>query len=151
MIASQLLDIGVNQNKICNLIYNSNSVDRLKFLGFALSNRLVVMSEYETAYFSIMSEDQKRFNLELGDTEGLVNYALSLKGISLAAIMIEKKDHIRISLRSIGDIYVNEIARTNFAGGGHKNAAGGRTELTMNEAIQKFESIVIELRHNRTV
>jgi phosphoesterase RecJ-like protein len=142
LIAAKLLDLGVEQNKIFNYIYNSSSISRLKFLGFSLMNRLVIMPEYGAAYFYISLKDQQDFNLQTGDTEGLVNYALSIENITLAAIMIEKDDAVRISLRSVGDIYVNELARLYFNGGGHKNAAGGKSDLSLQESIAKFESIV---------
>jgi phosphoesterase RecJ-like protein len=141
-IAADLLEYQIDIAKINKFIYDNNSLKKLKFLGFALNKRLVVRQEWATAYFVIQQADVRRFQLELGDTEGLVNYALSLQGIVLAALMKEKKDGVSFSFRSIGEFPVNKLAREYFEGGGHKNAAGGISRLPLLETIAKFEKIV---------
>jgi phosphoesterase RecJ-like protein len=113
-------------------------------MGFALSQRLVVMKDYDVAYIYITLEDQKKFNIQKGDTEGLVNYALSIANITMAAMFTESKEMVKISFRSVGSYSVNEFARNHFNGGGHANAAGGRSDLSIVETIEKFKTLVIQ-------
>jgi bifunctional oligoribonuclease and PAP phosphatase NrnA len=127
-IAGELISLGVNTNKIHRNIYDSFSEERLKFLGFMLSEKLKVLPEYNVAYFTVTKEELKKFNSQTGDTEGIVNYALSINGISMAAIIVERPEAIKMSFRSIESVAVNDIAAVHFSGGGHKNAAGGKTE-----------------------
>ena len=114
-------------------------------MGRALSN-LKVLPDYNTAYITLSQEELINFNFKKGDTEGFVNYALSLEHIIFAAIFIEdqKQNIIKISLRSKGDFSVNEFSRLNFEGGGHTNAAGGRSELSLSETVEKFISLLPE-------
>jgi len=142
-VVSELMDLGANVTKVAKLIYDNYSVERLKFIGFALSERLQVIPELSTAYFAISAKDLKKYNSQTGDTEGLVNYGLSMKGIVLSAAIIERPDMIKFSFRSIGDFSVNELARKYFEGGGHKNAAGGKMAGSLEEAAQKFEQTLI--------
>jgi bifunctional oligoribonuclease and PAP phosphatase NrnA len=141
-IVAKLLHHGADAAKVSRLVYENNSLSKLAFLGFALSHRLVVLREYNTAYFFITREDYQKYHLQTGDTEGLVNHALSVHDIVLAAVIKEKKDAIRLSLRSEGAVPVNLWAKEYFAGGGHKNAAGGVSYLTLKETIAKFENLV---------
>ena len=97
-----------------------------------------------TAYFAISNLDFQKFNLKRGDTEGLVNYALSLKNVILAVLITEKEDCVRISFRSRGNFSVNNLAKAYFKGGGHKNAAGGNSHLTLKETVEKFKQLVKE-------
>ena len=138
-IIAHLIDKGAQNDKIHSLVYDSNSIDRLQLLGKALSN-LKVLSEYKTSYITLTEEEKKSHNHVKGDTEGIVNYALSVSGICMAAIFIEDKDQgiIKISFRSKGSFSVNKFARENFDGGGHDNAAGGKSNLSMQETIDKF-------------
>lgn len=127
-IAGELIELGVNTNKVHRLIFDSNTEDRLKFLGFMLSEKLKVLPEYKVAYFTVTNDELRRFNSQTGDTEGIVNYGLTLKGISMAAIIVERPEAIKMSFRSIESVAVNDIAATHFNGGGHRNASGGKTE-----------------------
>ena len=138
---------GADVAKVSKLVYENNPLNKLEFLGFALSNRFVVLEEYNTAYFFISVEDYKKYHLQTGDTEGLVNYALSVQGIVVAAVIKEKKDAVRLSLRSSGEVPVNSWAEEYFEGGGHKNAAGGISYLTLEETVTKFENLV-KTKHN---
>jgi len=142
-IIASLIDLGIDHTKIHNLLYDTNSFNRLQLLGRALQN-LKVLNEYKTAYISLSQREMNSFNFKKGDTEGFVNYGLSLKGVVFAAIFIEdqKQGIIKMSLRSKGDFSVNEFARNHFNGGGHVNAAGGRSELSLKETIAKFVEIV---------
>jgi phosphoesterase RecJ-like protein len=114
----------------------------LKFLGFALSQRLKYLPEYHTAYIAINAEDLEKFNSKTGDTEGLVNYALSLDGVVLGVLISERGGEIKLSMRSKGDFSVNEFARKHFNGGGHKNAAGGSSDVSFEETVSRFEEII---------
>ncbi len=142
-IVANLLDKGANNSEIYNKIHNVSSYDRLQLLGKALQNMKVV-NEYRTAYISLSQSELNNNNFKKGDTEGFVNYALSLKNVIFAAIFIEdrKQGIIKISLRSVGDFSVNEFSRNHFNGGGHINAAGGRSEDSLHDTIEKFISLL---------
>ena len=146
LVTADLMDLGADVSKVGALIYDNNSLDRLKFIGFALSKKLTVLPEYRTAYFAISEKELKRFNFKTGDTEGLVNYALSLKNVVLAAVIIERPDVNRISLRSKGNFSVNNFAREHFNGGGHSNAAGGTSHEGLEKTVKKFISILEKYR-----
>jgi phosphoesterase RecJ-like protein len=115
-------------------------------LGRALQN-LKVISDKKTAYITLSQNELNEFNYEKGDTEGIVNYGLSIKGIHFAAIFIEHTDEniIKISFRSQGDFDVNQFARTHFNGGGHMNAAGGKSNESLEKTIEKFKQLVSEI------
>lgn len=141
-IVAQLIDLGANNAEVSRLIYDTNSLDRLRFLGFALSERLEVFPENHAAFFAITLKDLKAFNSKTGDTEGLVNYALSIDGITMAALFTETEDGTKLSLRSIGEFEVNSLANHYFNGGGHKNASGGKTSLNLLETVELFKKII---------
>ena len=134
-----MIDKGANNAQIHNNVYDVNSYSRLQLLGRALSN-LKVETTYRTAYITLSQAELDTFNYEKGDTEGVVNYALSLEGIIFAAIFIEDSEQkiIKISFRSKGTFSVNQFARNHFNGGGHDNAAGGRSELGLDETTEYF-------------
>jgi phosphoesterase RecJ-like protein len=142
LIAADLLDRGVEHSNIYNRIYE-NSINRLHLLGRALEN-LKYLKKYRTAYITLSSYELRKFNFKKGDTEGFVNYALSLEDTVLAAIFIEDQQQgiIKISFRSIGDFSVNDLSRKYFNGGGHINAAGGRSELSLQETVHRFTSVL---------
>ena len=142
-IIAQLIEKGANNSQIHNNIYDSNSYEGLQLLGCALTN-LKVIEDCRTAYITLSQEELNKFNYKKGDTEGIVNYGLSLQNIILAAIFIEDKQEgiIKISLRSKGNFSVNEMSRSHFEGGGHINAAGGKSYLTLKETVEKFISIL---------
>lgn len=143
-VVADLIEIGADNSQIANWIYDSNSVNRLKFIGFAISRRLVVREDLHLAYFVIGKKDLKKYESRTGDTEGLVNYALSLDGIHMAALFSEREDGIKISFRSSADVAVNKFAASFWNGGGHKNAAGGKSHLSMRATIERFEDLVEE-------
>jgi len=143
-VVANLIEIGADNTKVANLIYDSNSVNRLKFIGFAISHRLVVRENLHLAYFVISKKDLKKYQHKTGDSEGLVNYALSLEGVKMAALFSEREDGIKISFRSIADVAVNKFAAAYWNGGGHKNAAGGRSHLSLNATVERFEDLVEE-------
>jgi phosphoesterase RecJ-like protein len=141
-ITASLIKTGIDAEHIHRLIYDTYSENRMRLLGFCLSDRLIVLKKYETAYIWLTRNDLLKFDHQIGDTEGVVNYALSIEGITLAALFTERNDRIRISFRSKGEFSVNELARKYYAGGGHRNAAGGDSFLNMNETLQKFEELL---------
>lgn len=141
-IASELVRLGANPTKVSKLIYDTNTLERLRLTGFVLSEKLKVLPEYKTVYMTLSAEELKRFGSQTGDTEGFVNYGLSIKGIKLSVMIHERKDSVKLSLRSLGDFSVNEMARNHFEGGGHRNASGGSSALTLEETVKKFLSIL---------
>ena len=142
-IVANLIEKGADNAQIHNNIYDTNSYERLQLLGCALKN-LKVIPELRTAYITITQEELDTYNFQKGDTEGVVNYGLSLKGIVFAAIFIENRQEgiVKISLRSKGEFSVNEFSRKHFNGGGHTNAAGGRSDLSLEDTVEKFISIL---------
>ena len=142
-IIANLIDKGADNAKIHNNVYDANSYNRLLLLGKALSN-LQILPTYNTAYITLTAEEKKRFDFQKGDTEGVVNYALSLKGIIFAAIFIEDNEHgvVKISFRSKGSFSVNQFSRKYFSGGGHDNAAGGKSDVSMEETVTKFVTLL---------
>lgn len=144
LVVAELLDLGADTSQIANWIYDSNSVNRLKFIGFAISRRLFIREDLHLAYFTISKKDLKKYQSRTGDTEGLVNYALSLEGIKLAALFSEREDGIKISFRSSTEVAINKFAASHFNGGGHKNAAGGKSSQGLKETVESFESLVTE-------
>jgi phosphoesterase RecJ-like protein len=145
--AAELVASGANPYKVSKLIYDANSLERLRLMGYVLSEKLKVLPEYNTAYMALTAEELKRFGSQTGDTEGLVNYGLSIKGIKLSVLISDRKENIKLSLRSIGDFSVNEMAKTHFEGGGHRNAAGGQTNLTLEQTVKKFLDILPEYKN----
>ncbi|SNR30405.1 phosphoesterase RecJ domain-containing protein [Lutibacter agarilyticus] len=142
-IIADLIDKGADNAKIHNNVYDTNSYGKLQLLGRCLSN-MVVVEKLKTAYIYLSQQDLDEFNYVKGDTEGVVNYALSLDGIIFAAIFIEDVEQkiIKISLRSKGKFSVNKFAREHFDGGGHDNAAGGRSEESLDATISNFLKIL---------
>lgn len=146
-IIADLIDLGVENSLIPTLLFDNSSYNRLQLLGRALQN-MKVMMDHKTSYTSLTQEELNSFNYVKGDTEGIVNYGLSIKGIVFTAIFIENKEEgiIKISFRSQGNFDVNQFARDHFQGGGHSNAAGGKSEVSMEETLHKFESLVQKLK-----
>jgi bifunctional oligoribonuclease and PAP phosphatase NrnA len=142
-IVAEFIDLGVENTEIPNLLFDNNSYERLLLLGKALQN-MKVFPEHKTSYISLSQKELNEFNYVKGDTEGIVNYGLTIKGILFAAIFIENatENIIKISFRSQGNFDVNEFARNHFEGGGHINAAGGKSKLSMEETLTKFESLI---------
>lgn len=145
-IVAELIDLGAENTEIPVLLFDNSSFSRLQLLGQALQN-MKIFEEHKTSYTSLTQDELDSFNYVKGDTEGIVNYGLSIKGIVFTAIFIENKEEgiIKISFRSQGGFDVNQFARDHFNGGGHSNAAGGRSEASMEETVKKFEDLVTKL------
>lgn len=142
-IVAKLMEKGADNALIYNNVFDSNTYQNLQLLGHALS-KLEVIPKANTAYFKLSKNDLKAYDYQKGDTEGIVNYGLSIKGVTLAAIFIEDEDQgiIKISFRSKGLFSVNDFARNYFNGGGHQNAAGARSEESLEDTVEKFIQLV---------
>jgi len=142
-VVAELIDLGIENGAIHNALFDTNSYDRLQLLGQALQN-MKLIHDKKTSYITLTQSELDRYHYVKGDTEGIVNYGLSVDGIVFTAIFIEHKEEniIKISFRSQGDFDVNQFARTHFNGGGHINAAGGKSYLSMRETVAKFLDIL---------
>lgn len=145
-IIADLIDRGARNTDIHKNVFDTNSPDRLHLLGCALKN-MVILPQYHTAYITLSQDELDTYNYKKGDTEGFVNYGLTLEGIRFAVIFIENREEniIKISFRSEGDFSVNQFARSYFNGGGHTNAAGGRSNRSLEDTVTYFESLLPDL------
>ncbi len=150
-IIAKLVETGAQGAIIHQNIYDTNSPERMKLLGVALNN-LNILSDYNTAFITLSQKELDEHSFKKGDTEGFVNYALSVKGIVFAAIFIENKQEniVKMSFRSKGDFSVNDFARNHYSGGGHINAAGGKSSLSLNKTITDFISILLRYKNELT-
>ncbi|HLG04484.1 MAG TPA: bifunctional oligoribonuclease/PAP phosphatase NrnA [Bacteroidia bacterium] len=141
-IVANLIDAGAKNADVYSRVYEDNSENRLRLLGYALQEKLVVLPEFRTAYFTLNQSEHARFNYRKGDTEGLVNYALTIRGIVFAAFISEREGQVKCSFRSKGKFDVNEFARAHFKGGGHRNAAGGQSDGSIENVVKKFKDLL---------
>lgn len=141
-ILSELLKTGMNHATIHEQIYDSNTIDRLRLKSYAIVEKLELIPNYPIGIITITKDELNRFNYKKGDTEGLVNLILSIENVMIAAIFIEHEDGIKISFRSKGSFYVNELAHTYFDGGGHKYAAGGFSNDSLGKVVNRFKELV---------
>lgn len=140
-----LLERGLNIPKVNTAVYNSYSASRVKLLGFALGRKMEVIEDGKAAYISLSEREMRRYNFQLGDSEGFVNYPLTIAGMKMSAMFTETRKFIRVSLRSRGDeVDVNIFARRYFGGGGHKNAAGGKSFVSLAQTIDNYKAAVAE-------
>lgn len=145
-IVAELIEMGVDDYKLQDLIFNSLHEKHLQLLGHCLNRRMEILEEYNTGIIWLSKEDYARFDIQRGDTEGIVNYLLMLKNVKLAAFITEQPTIVKISLRSKGDFSVQEIARKHFKGGGHKNAAGGYSFQSLKAVVRKFKELLPEYK-----
>lgn len=150
-VAAKLIEAGAESAIINQNVYDTNSPERMKLLGVALNN-LVILPELHTAYITLTQKELDDHNFKKGDTEGFVNYALSVKGVVFAVIFIENKQEsiVKISFRSKGNFSVNDFARNYYSGGGHINAAGGKSSQDLNKTISEFISILPRYKNELT-
>jgi phosphoesterase RecJ-like protein len=149
-IVAHLKELGLQHSIIHENIYDQGSEARLKFMGNAFLYRMQVFPELNTALMAIPKTDIYKFDLKTGDTEGLVNYLLSIQGIKFAAIVIDREEERKWSFRSKGTFDVNIFARTHFEGGGHANAAGGRSSKSVEETAADFTEIIKKYNNQLT-
>jgi phosphoesterase RecJ-like protein len=140
-IVANLIDCGINSSNIHDLIYDNSSADRMKLLGYCINDKLLLYPKNNAAIISLTNTELEKYNFKKGDTEGIVNYALAIKDINIAVLVVERGDVVKLSLRSKGSIKVNIIANKYFNGGGHTNAAGGISYISVDETIIKLENI----------
>jgi phosphoesterase RecJ-like protein len=143
-IIAGLLESGIEKEKILDVVYNNFSADRMRLLGLALNQRMIVLNEYKTAYIYLTKKDLSDYKHAKGDTEGFVNLPLSIKGICFAVLFIEKDNFVKLSFRSKGNFPVNEFASRYFAGGGHINASGGEYYDSLDNTIDYFLKVLEE-------
>lgn len=142
-ILASLIEIGVKHYEIHENVFDTNTLDRLRLRGYACSEKLEILPENQVAIISLTKAELKRFNHQKGDTEGLVNVALSIQGMRAAVLFTEADDYVKISFRSKGkENPINELASNHFSGGGHANASGGRFDGSLEEAILLFKQVV---------
>lgn len=142
LIAAELINAGAVNWRIHELVYNSSTENRLRFLGHCLSSKLEVLYEYNTAIVSVTKAELEQYDVQTGDTEGIVNFALSIVNIKLAAFIVERTGEVKLSLRSKGEFPANEICKKYFSGGGHRNAAGGRSDKPLDQVVQELKDIL---------
>jgi phosphoesterase RecJ-like protein len=143
-MAAELVDLKIDVSSIHRRIFDNVTLDKFRLLGYVLNEKLRVLPEYKFAYITLTDAELKRFRSKTGDTEGMVNYALAVDGVVMAAILIDRNDEIRISFRSIGNFSVRDLSSKHFEGGGHRNASGGRSKRSLTETEQKLLSILPE-------
>lgn len=141
-IVADLLERGVDDYLLQDLIFNSLKEKHLRLLGHCLHNRMEILDEFRTGIIMLTKEDYTEFDIQRGDTEGIVNYILKLKNIKMAAFIMEQPTIVKISLRSKGDFSVQEIAKRHFKGGGHKNASGGSSYQSLDATVRRFKSLL---------
>lgn len=147
-IAARLLEKEIDFVAIHNRVNNSYSQDRIKLLGFCLSERIKFFPEYHAAMIWLSQEDIQKFQLKPGETEGMVNYPLKVKGINFSVFITDRINQIKLSFRSIGKFDVNQMAREHFNGGGHINASGGQSKDTLENVLQKLESLLPQYQND---
>jgi phosphoesterase RecJ-like protein len=141
---ARLLELGVDDVWIQNIVFNSLTEKQLRLLGHCIAHRMEILDEYRTGLIVLTKKDYEHFEIQRGDTEGIVNYLLMLRHIRLAAFITEQPAIVKISLRSKGDFSVQEIARNHFNGGGHKNASGGFAFKNLNWMVRQFKKVLPE-------
>ncbi len=146
-VVSELMKFGIETEKIQTGVYHNFSASRMKLLGYCLNEKMVVYPEYRAAVISISKEELKRFDFKPGDTEGFVNYPLSIKNIVFSALFIEKDTLVKASFRSKGNFPTNKFANEHFNGGGHLNASGGESKISLKETFEKFTQLLPEFKH----
>lgn len=141
-IVGELIKRGADKEKINESLYNNFSEKRMRLLGYCLSEKMEIFPQYRTALIWLSADELKRFDFHPGDTEGFVNYPLSVKGVVFSVFFMEKYDQVKISFRSKGSFATNDFSGAHFNGGGHRNASGGETKLPMDEALALFRELL---------
>jgi len=141
-IASEMLKLGVKTEEVQRAVFDNYSEDRLKLLGFALNNNLILLKNQSAAIIHLDENELSQFNFQKGDTEGMVNYPLSIKWVQISILITENNGKVKLSFRSKGNKAVNLIAKNYFNGGGHQNAAGGISDRSVKETVIKLKEIL---------
>jgi phosphoesterase RecJ-like protein len=143
-IVADLLETGIDKGTIQNLIYNNFSAARMRLMGYALNQKMIIIPEFQTAYICLSKSDLDTFHYAKGDTEGFVNMPLSIDGIVFSVLFVEKDRFVKLSFRSKGTFPVNEFASRFFYGGGHLNASGGEYPDTLDNTVSYFLKVLKE-------
>ena len=141
---ADLFGFHIDGEHIHRLVYDTYSESRLRLLGYSISEKLVILPEFNTAYIALDKTELERYDHHVGDTEGIVNFALSINNINLAALFMERNGIVKVSFRSKGNFSVDTFAREHFNGGGHRNASGANCDISLEEAVQKFLTLLPE-------
>ncbi|WP_430811781.1 MULTISPECIES: DHH family phosphoesterase [unclassified Carboxylicivirga] len=144
LIVADLLRMGIDKDRIHQMIFHNNSFDRMRLLGHALGTKMQRIEDNKAAFIALSQAELKQFNFKPGDTEGFVNQALWIEGVKLSALFTEKKDLVKISFRSRAGFPANTFSETYFNGGGHFNAAGGESRLSLDETVERFKVVLKE-------
>ncbi|MBL7804440.1 MAG: bifunctional oligoribonuclease/PAP phosphatase NrnA [Saprospiraceae bacterium] len=145
-IVADLIDRGMDDTAVQDSIFNSQKEKNLRLLGHCLANRMEYWPELRTALIWLSKKDYEQFSIQRGDTEGIVNYLLTIKDVKMAAFIHNQPTIVKLSLRSKGDLDVQEICRKHFNGGGHKNAAGAFSHDSLKATIEKFKNLLPEYK-----
>ena len=148
IMIAELLKKGIDKDRLYTLAMNTNSISRVKLMGYATSQKMEIFPENRVALITLTREELKRFDYQKGDTESLVNVPLSIPTVNWSVFLREDADYIKVSTRSKGEFEVNRVCENYFNGGGHKNAAGGEFYGTMDEAIATFKKVLEDLNKN---
>ena len=143
-MVADLMDRGLHPSSIHQAIFDTYQENRLRFLGYVLSEKMIVFPESHAALIAVSRQELNRFRINTGDTEGIVNYPLSMQQVICSIFISERESEIRMSFRSKGRMDVNDLARRYFKGGGHLNAAGGRSEASLDETVQRIREMLNE-------
>lgn len=146
LAVADLMLTGLDTSRVHRMIYDNAPLSRLQFLGYVLSQKLVVLPEFRTSYMVLTEEELARFHSTTGETEGIVNYGLQVENVVMSALFIERKGEVKISFRSVGAFSVRNLASTHFSGGGHKNASGGRSVTSVEMTVKKFLEVLPDYR-----
>lgn len=141
-IVAGMLEKGVDNNKITDLVFNSYTVKSFNLLAHCISNCLELMEDCNTGIIAVSHADHRRFNIQRGDLEGVVNFVLRIRQMRCAVLITERRDIVKISMRSKGDFSVQEICSKHFNGGGHLNASGGSIHKPFKDVISFFKEII---------
>ncbi len=147
LVVADLLRFNIDHHFIHENIFDSFTENSVRFIGYIISQKLEIIPEYHVAFMTVTQEELIKYDIATGDTEGLVNYGLGIKGIKLAALFIDRKQLVKMSFRSKGKFPANEFAAQYFNGGGHFNAAGGQSELSLDETVEKFKNALPDWAH----
>jgi phosphoesterase RecJ-like protein len=144
MIA-KLKHLGLDHSRIHEEVNDSWSIKRMQFLGYVLLEKMEIFPKYNAGLIALSKKDMRLFDISTGDTEGLVNYPLSIANIRFATLITERNDEVKMSFRSKGDFDVSSFAREHFNGGGHFNASGGRSSASFIETVTRFKEILSDI------
>lgn len=143
-IVAAILEQGIDNNQITDWVFNAYTVKRFNLLGFCIGERLELLEDSNTGVIALSQADHRKYNIQRGDLEGVVNFILKIKKIRCAALIAERRDIVKLSLRSKGDFSVQQVCSTHFNGGGHKNASGGAVKKPFDEVVAEFKHVIRE-------